>query len=318
MNTEPSDKQPPLQDLKLRYPPMPQTLIEAMELMEHPEQLEVRPVTRMVQRDPFVVARLLHTVNSAYYGLRSQVKSAERAVVMLGPVAVAGIVVGMNMLKLRSVFDGPAGDSFLRLIKHSIATAFLSRHILDGTPDSSTNRPAERIGVSFTAGLLHDFGKMVLVYNHPDKAAQFYDERILKSHLIDSDARRLEQFLFGYDHTEAGEYLARKLSFPDELSDTIRFHHEPESFKGSSETKDVIRAVAAANQAAKTMGFGFDRELTWEECLESSVWDASLFRDKYTNSEILKEDLAAQREHLEEYVANLTSGAEQLGSEDSL
>ncbi len=298
---------------------MPQTLLEAMELMEHPEDLEVRPVTRMVQRDPFVVARLLHTVNSAYYGLRSQVKSAERAVVMLGPVAVAGIVVGMNMLKLRSVFDGPAGDSFLRLIKHSIATAFLSRHILDGSPhEKSTPRPAERIGVSFTAGLLHDFGKMVLVYNHPEKAAQFYDERILKSHLIDSDVRRLEQFLFGYDHTEAGEYLARKLSFPDELSDTIRYHHEPEKFNGSSETKDVIRAVAAANQAAKTMSFGFDHKLTWEECLESSSWDTRLITEQYRNRDELKADLLTQDEHLAEYVKNLTSGAEELGHEGHL
>lgn len=313
-----SDKQPPLQDLKLRYPPMPQTLIEAMELMEHPEDLEVRPVTRMVQRDPFVVARLLHTVNSAYYGLRSTVKSAERAVVMLGPVAVAGIVVGMNMLKLRSVFDGPAGDSFLRLIRHNIATAFLSRHLLDGTPDENANpRPAERIGLSFTAGLLHDFGKMVLVYNHPEKAAQFYDERILKSHLIDSDVRRLEQFLFGYDHTEAGEYLARKLSFPDELSATIRYHHEPEKFKGPAETKDVIRAVAAANQAAKTMGFGFDRKLTWEECLEDPAWETPLFEQNDRSRELIKDDLVAHQNHLEQYVDHLTSSADQLGHGDT-
>ncbi|MFW5972452.1 MAG: HDOD domain-containing protein, partial [Bacteroidota bacterium] len=103
---------------------MPQTLTEALEFMRHPEHLEIAPVTAMVQRDPVVVARLLNIVNSAYYGLRHQITSADRAVVMLGPVAVAGIVVGMQMLKLRELIDGPAGACFNRLIRHSVATAF--------------------------------------------------------------------------------------------------------------------------------------------------------------------------------------------------
>lgn len=310
---EPSQQQPPLKDLKLRYPPMPQTLIEAMELMEHPEDLEVRPVTRMVQRDPFVVARLLHTVNSAYYGLRSTVKSAERAVVMLGPVAVAGIVVGMNMLKLRSVFDGPAGDCFLRLVKHNIATAFLSRHLLDGSAGGGAGKSVETIGVSFTSGLLHDFGKMVLVYNYPEKAAQFYDERILKSHVIENDARRLEQFLFGHDHTEAGEYLARKLSFPDELVETVRHHHEPDAFTGDADTQDVVYAVAGANQAAKSLGYAFDQELTWEQVIEHPVWDASVFERSYASRRQIFDDLLDQTDHLREYVESLTAPSDQLG-----
>lgn len=310
-----SQQQPPLNDLKLRYPPMPQTLIEAMELMEHPEDLEVRPVTKMVQRDPFVVARLLHTVNSAYYGLRSTVKSAERAVVMLGPVAVAGIVVGMNMLKLRSVFDGPAGDCFLRLVKHNIATAFLSRHILDASPEDGTRRKSpETIGVSFTSGLLHDFGKMVLVYNYPEKAAQFYDDRILKSQVVDDDTRRLEQFLFGHDHTEAGEYLARKLSFPDELVEAIRHHHEPSEFSGEQEIQDIIYAVAGANQAAKALGYAFDRELTWDQLVDHPIWDASLYDRTYASQQQVFDDLLDQTDHLREYVESLTASSDQLGS----
>src|SRR5690606_24720807 len=123
-----------LQRLELRCPPLPQTLLEAMQLIERPEKLEVGPVTEMVERDPIVIARLLHIVNSAYYGLRHSVSSAERAVVMLGPVAVAGIVVGMNMLKLRTTLQGPAAETFRRLTRHSVATAFLTRHILEGPP----------------------------------------------------------------------------------------------------------------------------------------------------------------------------------------
>ena len=61
--------------LELRCPPPPQTLLEATKLIDEPEQLEVGPVTEMVQRDPIVVAKLLHIVNSAYYGLRRTINS---------------------------------------------------------------------------------------------------------------------------------------------------------------------------------------------------------------------------------------------------
>lgn len=298
-------KRPPLKSLELRYPPMPQTLVEATQMMEHPQELQVQPVTRMVQRDPFVVARLLHTVNSAYYGLRNTIESAERAVVMLGPVAVAGIVVGMNMIKLRSAFQGPSGNCFMRLIKHSIATAFLSRHLLVETSSKGSNT-AEKTGVSFTAGLLHDFGKMVLVYNYPQKATEFYDKHILRDQLVYSDIRRLEQLIFGCDHVEAGEYLARKLSFPDTLSDMIRFHHHPENFSGNAKTRGMITTVAAANQAAKTLGFGFDQRPNWEQCMSQGIWEADLFEQRYASEEQLKKDLVVQGEQLEEYINSLT------------
>ena len=71
----------------MRCPPLPQTLLEATNLIDQPEQLEVGPVTAMVQRDPIVVAKLLHIVNSAYYGLRRAINSVERAVVMRASLA---------------------------------------------------------------------------------------------------------------------------------------------------------------------------------------------------------------------------------------
>ena len=94
-NSSPKTTKATLGGLELRCPPLPQTLLDATKLIDEPEQLEVGPVTEMVQRDPSVVAKLLHIVNSAYYGLRRTINSVERTVVMLGPVAVTGIVVGM-------------------------------------------------------------------------------------------------------------------------------------------------------------------------------------------------------------------------------
>lgn len=299
-----------LGSLDLRCPPLPQTLVEAMNLMERPEHIEIGPVTEMVQRDPVVIARLLHIVNSAYYGLRHSISSAERAVLMLGPVAVTGIVVGMNMLKLKSGLDEAGAQCFQKLIRHSVATAFLTRHLLEGPPREYTpqmRKTAARVGASFTAGLLHDFGKIILVYNHPRDAVEFYHKRALDLQVADHDARQLEQLLFGYDHTEAGEFVARKLNFPDLLTDVIRLHHDPESFDGREEKHRVLRATCAANLASKAMGFGFTSMLEWESVGQDPVWDLIRRHDlrQHSEADSIIDGVKNLQEHLEQYVSNM-------------
>ncbi len=301
--------------LKLRCPPLPQTLLEATKLIDEPEQLEVGPVTEMVQRDPIVVAKLLHIVNSAYYGLRRTINSVERTVVMLGPVAVAGIVVGMNILKLNSILEGPAGRCFNRLIRHSIATAFLLRHLMEGAPRKNKNfakGKVARVGVGFTAGLLHDFGKIILIYNYPDEALDLYEKRALDAQLREPDVRAVEQLVFGCDHTEAGGYVACKLGFPDSLTDVIRFHHEPERANGDPETDRLVRATAAANLAAKVMGFALDQPLDWQTAACDPIWQRLLELDlpHFGEVTLLIEDLQQQQEHLKQYVSAMTVGPE--------
>lgn len=298
-----------LRGLELRCPPLPQTLVDALGLIDQPAKMEIGPVTDMVQRDPIVVARLLHTVNSAYYGLRHTISSTERAVVMLGPVAVAGIVLGMHMLKLRTILDGPAGACFQRLIRHSIASAFLTRHLLDGQPGEN-GRENGRVGASFTAGLLHDFGKIILVYNFSEDAVAIYDQRTLDEHVSTGDERELEQLIFGCDHTEAGEFAARKFNFPDVLTDVIRLHHAPEQAAG--EAGRLVRGAAAANQAAKAMGYASSQPRTWDEVLGDPVWPLLIREDlpRFDGPEAIVDELQAQQTHLDEYVQHLTSGVQ--------
>lgn len=294
-----------LKSLELRCPPLPQTLTEAVNLMNHPERLEVGPVVEIVQRDPMVVARLLRTVNSSYYGLRHAISSAERSVIMLGPIPVTGIIVGMNMLKLKAIMNGSAGPLFTKLIRHSVATAFLTQHLVEGPPRSQRGRRgrASQTGLNFTAGLLHDFGKIILVYNFPEQAAALYEDARRKQELADEDLRHLEQLMFGSDHTEAGEYVARKHHFPETLTKVIRHHHNWERLD-DAETTNLAAATHAGNIVAKAMGYGFVDSLTWGDVIQDPVWDRLIAHRmvRFDAPPDIIDDLKDYRPHLDEYV----------------
>ncbi len=295
---------PILSQLELRCPPLPQTLVEAMKLLNQPDRLEVGPVTRLVERDPVVVARLLQIVNSAYYGLRRTVSSVERAVVLLGPLSVAGIIVSMHMLRLRTTLPSSALTCFNRLAQHCQATAFLARHLLEMLGP----RPNVQASVGFTAGLLHDFGKIILLYNFPVEAVGFYEQQRLRDEVQARDERELEQLLFGCDHTEAGEYVARKLNFPDVLIDVIRYHHVPAQTPSVSEAYMIMPAVAVADLVARTMGYAFTHPLTPTQCLHDSAWQLLIARYKLTEwtPERLLTHLQDQQEHLDHHIQHLT------------
>jgi putative nucleotidyltransferase with HDIG domain len=303
----PSTNGATLSGLELRVPPMPRTLTEALSMMENSDRLDMAVVTEMVQRDPVVVARLLNIVNSAYYGLRHQITSIERAIVMLGPIAVAGIIVGMQMLKLRELVDGPAGACFNRLIRHSVATAVIARHLAERSSNDRRVRQA-RMGPAFTAGLLHDFGKIILVYNFPKKAVALYDGDSLAGQIDNAGSIESEHLVFGYDHTEAGEYVARKLNFPELLVDIVRHHHDGELTSSRPEAAPMLNAVAIANLAASAMGYGFARSTTREDLLENDDLDRLVSENAYyVSREHLLNDIFSLQAELDEYVAVMTT-----------
>ncbi len=293
--------------LELRCPPMSHTLVEAMDFLANPERMEVRPVTEMVERDPIVTARLLQKVNSAFYGLHRAVTSSERAVIMLGPVAVVGIVAGMGMLKLRAPLAGSNAGTMGPLVAHSLATAHLTRHLVETAPYLDTRAPQPRNGTAFTAGLLHDFGKIVLAYNFPEDAAALYQERALDG-LVAADVREQERLVFGYDYVEAGTFAALKLQFPDLLADVIRLHLSPEALLGEGvppQTARLLRSVAAASCAADLMGHGVAGPRRWDDAPDDALWQTIVERDLplFQSPAVLLEHLQSLTAFVDHYVS---------------
>lgn len=268
--------------LDLRLPPLPRTLSQALELLHAPGSPTVEDVARIVRRDPAVLTRILKQTNSAYYGLRRSVTDVNRAVSMMGPKKAVGTVVSLCILEIDELMEGPAGPCSQNLLRHSEATAFLTRYLLnEGTPpyrQAVPQEPTSSESDGFTAGLLHDFGKLVLIYNYPEKAISLYETRMFEEYLSETDPRVLERLVFGCDHTEAGGYAASEMNFPQDLIDVIRYHHDLDDAQGKTDAMETLRAVGAANRSTKAMGPAFrgvhptDADLDWETCANHPEW----------------------------------------------
>lgn len=291
-----------LYELDLRCPPLPQTLLEAMELTQSPEGPELEEVVEVVQHDPAVVARVLRIVNSAYHGQRGQVNNVHRAVVVLGPVSVIGIIMSMGLVEVRAALDEKTTLPFIELVRHSIATGFLTqRLLLQATSGEDGSGAHEHIHEAFTAGILHDFGKLILLYNFPEQAASFYRAPPQSSAALLLEE---EKKLFGFDHVETGTYLARRLNFPPSLTTALTLHHsDTELQRCDQPTREIACMVAAANKVAQALGYALNHKTSWEACQQDPVWqhmhETGIIEGE---SEAIQEALAAAKEELDAFV----------------
>jgi putative nucleotidyltransferase with HDIG domain len=101
--------------------------------------------------------------------------------------------------------------------RHSIATAACAKVL--------ARRMRLNQDFAFTAGLLHDIGRLVLVTGFPER----YSAVLARRQREDRQLLDVERELLGVDHVMAGALLAQHWQFSDTMHHAIAYHHEPEA-----------------------------------------------------------------------------------------
>ncbi len=232
---------------------LPATSIRLLELLDDPD-VSVEPVAEVIEKDPSLTANLLKLSNSAYYGMRRRVGTVREALLHLGSRTVLTIAFATSM---GEVMRGPMTGYRLprrRLWSHALATGVAAARLCG--PDAS-GAPRDR---AFTAGLVHDIGKLLL-----DRLLQQQIEQLPAP----AEAKALliaERALLGFDHAEAGAALAEAWNFPADLAEAIGGHHEP-----PDDAPRLVRVVAAANLVAAHIGEHAGSEVVGEEELAGAL-----------------------------------------------
>jgi HD-like signal output (HDOD) protein len=201
---------------------------------------------RVVRPDPALTANLLRVANSALFRGVREIGTVREAVARIGT---------------RNVFAVAAGASFRRVIPARIpgfdldAAAFWRHAVAAGTIAARVDRekPGPGAEVVFTAGLLHDVGKLVIGLFLEHEAGE------LRARLAGQDLSFVaaERALLGTAHPEAGEAIARRWGLPEPIALAARFHHAPADAPPGA-GRHVASAVHVGSALAHLLGFGAD------------------------------------------------------------
>jgi HD-like signal output (HDOD) protein len=199
-----------------RLPSMPTIYADMMAELQRPEPSPAR-VGEIVATDAAMTAKILQLVNSAFFGLPIEVSSAVQAVQLLGLETVRTLVVTLHIFKeldVRQTRDLRIGQ----LWRHSLNAGACAKNIMIAEGGSLS-----MVCDSFTAGLLHDVGKLVLATSFPQ---QFVQAMTFATD-IDAPAWVGEVEVFGSTHAEVGAYLLGLWGLPDSVVEAVGWHHRP-------------------------------------------------------------------------------------------
>ena len=182
---------------------------------------------RVIETDPALVINILRLVNSSFYGFKSTISNIGNAIIILGFNTIQHAVVSLSVIKTltpKTILNQLDIQDFWR---HSLAVATISRHLADHVDKNMSSD-------CFTAGLLHDIGKLILASYFPDHFETITQMR-LESDISFINAEKKTGAL---NHAVIGAYLAEEWLLPKPLVDAIWHHHD--IFSGSHQSAAII------------------------------------------------------------------------------
>jgi len=215
-----------------RIKPIPQVALKVIRMI-HRDEYTMKEVGSEIRQDQVISGRVLSLCNSTIMGLRTVVDSIDRALILIGEKRLLKLVVTASV---KSLFpQSSQGYSLCKggIFQHSVGTALIAQELAVFTKKAAPD-------IAYTAGLLHDIGKIPLDQVMAGNVPFFYRYAQEQG----GDLCKAEKLKFGVDHTEAGIRLGKAWVIPNNLINVIANHHHPETM---TEDEDLVTIVYLAD-----------------------------------------------------------------------
>ncbi len=195
----------------------------------------IQDIGTAMEKDMGMTSRVLQVANSAIYGFSSKITSPTQAAQVVGVDTLKSLVRYTHVLN-NFPQSATSNAVFDKVWSHSVGVAAVARKItLLHTKDET------RAEEAFTAGLLHDIGKLVLMSIKPED----YKEVLRKATEGKSSVHLVERVKLGTTHSETGAYLLSLWGIPYSILEAVAWHHYPGECKDKEFS--ALTAVHIAN-----------------------------------------------------------------------
>jgi len=199
----------------IRMVSLPEVCLQVQALADSPHTTAA-DIGEVVSKDTSLTARLLKLVNSAFYGMPSRIDTITRAVNLVGMRELRNLTLAASAAEVFAHIPSTVVD-MAAFWQHSVYCGLLSRNLAQ----CCNVLHSERL---FTAGLLHDVGRLLMYMKLPEETAKTIEMRGAS----ERDICDIEEEVLGFDHTEVGQALLSHWNLPPNLCATVRYHHRPQ------------------------------------------------------------------------------------------
>lgn len=234
-------------------PAPPQSVIRVIEACTE-VNIDAINLANIVSQDPILSVELLRITNSAYFGFSSKITSVARAITIIGHRALKNMVLCIairDALKPDDIPTFPIMEFWEAAIRRAVSARVLAS-VLSKDED-----------VCFTAGLIQDFGLLVLFYLNHNRISEWPN----LSDLLPDERYDLERQLFGDTHDNIGLKLGSEWGLPEELIIAMGFHHGVAPVDISLDVKVVCDVVHCADWMA-SIYYAADKRKSILQCHE--------------------------------------------------
>jgi HD-like signal output (HDOD) protein/ActR/RegA family two-component response regulator len=229
-----------------KLPSFPMVYLEIMQEIESPNA-SIQGIAKIVAKDPSISAKILQVANSAALGMSETVSDPVEAVQLLGMTTIRSLALSAQVFS--SYAPGRLKD---------FSPDALWRHLMKCGDLARTIMRRERADFAacedaFTAGMLHDMGKLMLADSLPEefqKALQLADDEKIS-------LGKAELQVIGATHAGLAAYLFGLWGLPAPIVEAVAFHDTPE--KTDLKKFSALTAVHVANALTdEAEGSGLD------------------------------------------------------------
>jgi len=226
--------------------PIPQTALKILRMVQS-GHYDIGAVTEELSRDQVLSAQTLKLCNSALFSGSQKIDTLKEAVLILGrDMLVKGVITAAVETYYNQT--GTSGYSLCRggLFFHAVGVASVAEALAEKTKKTDPKQ-------AYTAGLLHDIGRVVLD-QFITQSAPYLFRQLMEDN---NNFLTAEIKILGITHCKTGTILAKKWQFSKALTETVRHHHLPE---GADEHKNLVATVYLADLLMEKFLTGMDKE----------------------------------------------------------
>src|SRR5436190_1672812 len=214
---------------------LPEDAQQALLIASSPD-CDIASLAGIIQRDLRLTAFILRIANSTLFGAPRPIASLHRAIIRIGIGRVRDLIIASSLEAISSKVSPALQSARQALWKHGFLTSILAVRLNELFALGFE-------GEEITAGLLHDFGRTLILIADPVNAPHIDPLDFIDPPNV--EAR--ERLHLGVSHAEFGAWFAEFNELPDELVAATRFHHRPAD---AGEWLQFASLISAADHAA--------------------------------------------------------------------